>query len=93
MTEARRCVVCGLELSAEASPQGLCARCLLEAGLKESQATSDSRQATSPGAPHLEGSDMEGLEPPSGSALSSEDFGDGSLRPVQELRPERPAGR
>src|SRR5712692_887719 len=50
MTEARRCASCGSELSAEASPQGLCARCLLEAGLKTSQATSDSRQETSPAA-------------------------------------------
>ncbi|MDQ2971347.1 MAG: serine/threonine protein kinase, partial [Acidobacteriota bacterium] len=51
MTEAIRCGGCGGELSAKASPQGLCARCLLEAGLKTSQATSDSRQETSPVSP------------------------------------------
>jgi len=50
MTEARRCGTCGAELAAEASPQGLCARCLLEAGLKSKStgAASDSRQETSP---------------------------------------------
>ncbi len=47
MTEARRCGTCGAELSAEASPQGLCARCLLEAGLKSTGAGVDSRQETS----------------------------------------------
>ena len=51
MTEARRCGSCGSELEAEASPQGLCARCLLEAGLKTSQTTSDGLQETSPGSP------------------------------------------
>ena len=48
MAEARRCGSCGSELSGEASPRGLCARCLLEEGLKASEAPSDSRQETSP---------------------------------------------
>src|SRR5712692_934095 len=51
MTEARRCGTCGADLSADASPLGLCARCLLEAGLQTSRATSDtsdSQKETSP---------------------------------------------
>ena len=44
MGERRRCRTCGAELVVGASPQGLCARCLLEAGLKSTGAASDSRQ-------------------------------------------------
>jgi serine/threonine protein kinase len=51
MTGTGVCARCGSALAAEGSPQGLCARCLLEAGLNMSHTTSDSRQETSPGPP------------------------------------------
>ena len=51
MTSPGRCASCGSELSAIGSPQGLCARCLLEAGLRTDPTASESRQETSPGPP------------------------------------------
>ena len=49
MTEAGRCDTCGAELDAAASPLGLCARCLLESGLREAASTTaDSERTTSP---------------------------------------------
>src|SRR5215475_12666167 len=46
MADPRRCARCGSQLSTDGSAQGLCARCVLEAGLNPSRASADSRMET-----------------------------------------------
>lgn len=47
-SETKHCTHCGAELSEEASPQGVCARCLLEAGLRGTHVAGASDLETAP---------------------------------------------